>query len=322
MSQSLLGIAILALAAGGWTAWVLRRAGAAAAMVAGVGVPAASLALYLVLGTPQLSDQPLVSRDDPTIRENRELNQFREVTGELAKRLREQPENLQGWVMLTRAYRTLGEWDFASEAWQRALGVMGKDASAEDWANLALLRIKATDGQVDPTAVEAIERALTLDPQQPQALHYRALHLAQSGDLAGAIALWRALLADAPALAKWRPTVEQYLKVAEQNLARPQSGPSASDMASAAQMSDEERSTMIQGMVDQLAARLEETPDDPAGWLRLARAYGVLGRKEDAIAALGRAEETAKARLVLAAPEDSAEMRVILDTVATMRSQL
>lgn len=48
---------------------------------------------------------------------------------------------------------------------------------------------------------------------------------------------------------------------------------------------------MIEGMVEGLAARLAEEPGDAAGWQRLARAYDVLGRPEDATRAMiGRAD--------------------------------
>ena len=66
-------------------------------------------------------------------------------------------------------------------------------------------------------------------------------------------------------------------------------GPTAADMAAAAEMTDEDRQTMIQAMVEGLAARLEENPDDLDGWMRLARSYNVLGRPEDALAALRKA---------------------------------
>lgn len=56
--------------------------------------------------------------------------------------------------------------------------------------------------------------------------------------------------------------------------------------------SEDERA-MIEGMVSGLAARLEENPDDPDGWLRLAHAYGVMGRWDDARAAADRAVEQA-----------------------------
>jgi len=44
-------------------------------------------------------------------------------------------------------------------------------------------------------------------------------------------------------------------------------------------------------MVESLAERLEETPDDPEGWLRLARSYSVLGEPEKATETLRRAVE-------------------------------
>ena len=50
---------------------------------------------------------------------------------------------------------------------------------------------------------------------------------------------------------------------------------------------------MIQGMVDGLAGRLEDNPDDLAGWIRLGAAYRVLGQAEDASAALARAVDLA-----------------------------
>jgi cytochrome c-type biogenesis protein CcmH len=46
---------------------------------------------------------------------------------------------------------------------------------------------------------------------------------------------------------------------------------------------------MIRGMVERLAERLKQQPDDLAGWQRLARAYGVLGERDKATEALARA---------------------------------
>ena len=65
-------------------------------------------------------------------------------------------------------------------------------------------------------------------------------------------------------------------------------GPSAADMAAAREMSPQERAQMIRGMVDRLAARLQEQPDDIDGWRRLARAWEVLGEPEKAAEARAR----------------------------------
>ena len=61
-------------------------------------------------------------------------------------------------------------------------------------------------------------------------------------------------------------------------------------MDAAQEMSPEERQAMIEGMVEGLAIRMEANPDDLDGWLRLARAYAVLGRRDEAVSALERAE--------------------------------
>lgn len=72
-------------------------------------------------------------------------------------------------------------------------------------------------------------------------------------------------------------------------------GPTQEDVAAAQEMAPEDRQAMIEGMVAQLAERLEtETPDDVEGWMRLARSYDVLGRQEDAVASLVSAAEAAE----------------------------
>jgi cytochrome c-type biogenesis protein CcmH len=68
-----------------------------------------------------------------------------------------------------------------------------------------------------------------------------------------------------------------------------QRGPTAADIRAARNMTPEQRRQMIQGMVDGLAARLERNPKDLAGWLRLGRAYAVLGQIAKAADAYGRA---------------------------------
>jgi cytochrome c-type biogenesis protein CcmH len=71
------------------------------------------------------------------------------------------------------------------------------------------------------------------------------------------------------------------------------SGPTREQMQAAQDMSPEAREKMIQGMVDRLAKRLEDNPDNLQGWTRLARSYNVLGKPEKAREALKKATEIA-----------------------------
>jgi cytochrome c-type biogenesis protein CcmH len=68
-------------------------------------------------------------------------------------------------------------------------------------------------------------------------------------------------------------------------------GPDAADIAAASQMSKSEQDEMIAGMVAGLSARLEEQPEDRAGWLMLVRSYNVLGNTEKARDAVSRARD-------------------------------
>jgi cytochrome c-type biogenesis protein CcmH len=51
-------------------------------------------------------------------------------------------------------------------------------------------------------------------------------------------------------------------------------------------MAPEERQQMIEGMVAGLAERLKSDPSDKEGWLKLIRAYGVMGKDDKALEAI------------------------------------
>ncbi|MEO1113609.1 MAG: c-type cytochrome biogenesis protein CcmI [Pseudomonadota bacterium] len=66
-------------------------------------------------------------------------------------------------------------------------------------------------------------------------------------------------------------------------------GPSQEDIAAAQSLSAEEQARMIEGMVAGLAAKLEDNPDNPDGWVMLVRSYSHLGETDKAADALTRA---------------------------------
>jgi cytochrome c-type biogenesis protein CcmH len=76
-------------------------------------------------------------------------------------------------------------------------------------------------------------------------------------------------------------------------------GPSASEVAAAAEMAPADRNGMIEGMVARLARKMAENGSDVDGWLRLIKAYAVLGERDKALAA------TANARSALSGNSDN-----------------
>ncbi|MCA8926522.1 MAG: hypothetical protein KDC18_00525 [Alphaproteobacteria bacterium] len=344
-------MALVALVIAGWIAFALRKAGMAVALIGGFAVPIAAIVVYAALGSPNLPDDPLAGRaaTEPQVAHEQEIADFRRMVAALADRLKDQPNDLEGWTMLARSYRALNEWGAAASAWARMIELKGKKVEAMDWAELADLRIAAAGGRVDDGAFDAAKRSLALDPTVAKSRHFLALGLAQRGQFTEAISRWKALLADAPADASWREPVARQMTEVEDllakqegrpvpnrpaqarpvppmaaaggaDIARPQRGPSAAGVAAAGQMSGSDRAAFIQSMVQRLADRLAENPDDPAGWLRLSRAYGVLGRTDDAKSALDKAETMATARLQ-SGTGDTAEMQSVLDGVKALRGQ-
>ena len=193
----------------------------------------------------------------------------------------------------------MGRYMDAAGAYGNANRLLGE--SARRLAGLAEARMLAEEGSVGPEARAALKRLLELEPGNVQARFWLAFALEQDGKLAEASAEYGKLLAEAPPDVSWRPMLEDRLKSVQAvigNARQPATppavspGPNATDIANAERMSATERQAMIDGMVTGLAARLEKDGRDLAGWQRLIRAYSVLGRKDDAIAALDRARKS------------------------------
>ena len=150
-------------------------------------------------------------------------------------------------------------------------------------------------GTVTEPALAAFNKALAAQPDDPRALYYLGLHEAQSGDSRAALARWRALGAasppDAPYLPMLRAEMERVAKAAgiEVPPAAAKS-PTREQVEAMQNLAPADRERAIRGMVEGLAARLKENPDDRAGWLRLANAWKVLGEHASAVDAYAKAD--------------------------------
>lgn len=92
------------------------------------------------------------------------------------------------------------------------------------------------------------------------------------------------------------PFVLQQIRAARARLASgdgARRGPTQEQIAAAQSLSAEDQQAMIRGMVEGLAARLENEPDDLEGWRMLGRSYGVLGDLDASVAAHARAADLA-----------------------------
>ena len=172
-----------------------------------------------------------------------------------------------------------------------------------DIVNMArFLNVELTDHLPDATPAEiatsrgepaaapdrdALRAAIAADPSDYEAWFALARAEAAAGDEDAAtqvIADARRQFQGAPFLLGKIDETERALGL---DLVR---GPTDDDIAAAAQMTEEDRAAMIEGMVAGLAARLDDSPDDPDGWVMLIRSYRTMGDAAKAEAALTRAK--------------------------------
>ena len=262
-----------------------------------VALPLAALSLYLVYGSPRLPDQPLIARlQDPGSDKNLEV-----LVARVEARLREHPEEGEGWEVIAPVYMGWGRYADAAEAYSQTIRLLGE--SPKRLANYGQALVLANNGVVSEDARKALERAVALDPNLIEPRLVLIIAKEQDGQFAAAAEAWRALLAEASADVPWRKLVEQRLAEDEAKLAgkavpaKPEGapgegpqGPSPDDVAAAQKMAPVDRQAMIKTMVQRLDDRLTQKGDDLPGWLKLVRAYTVLDRKDDALKALARAK--------------------------------
>jgi len=273
--------------------------------------PALGLGLYLQLGTPGLPGLPLAGRDPGGPVEVALLAE------RLAARVADNPDDVEARLVLAQVYERSGSYAEAAGHYREAIALVAKQGPVPGPLHAALgeTLVAADGGRVGREARLAFAAAIEADPGNSRARYYAGLAMAQDGRLQDAIGVWQSLAEDSPPGSPWLGLLQEQIARAAQELgieppvsARPEApadqprGPTAGDVEAAQDMTPEQRQAFIRSMVDQLATRLQAEPADPDGWLRLARAYVVLGEADKARAALAAAE-TQIAALPEAAPE-------------------
>jgi cytochrome c-type biogenesis protein CcmH len=254
-------------------------------------VPAFTFLGYEVWGQPQMPDMAIATRADRDPQEE----SIEQLIGRAEAELAKNPGDVRGWTVLAPIYLRMGRADDAVNAWRNAVRI--EQDNLEYKAQLAEALVAAGQGVVTEEARALFETARAANPADPKPRFYLALALSQQNDLPAAEKAWRELLADAPPQAPWREAALNQLnsvlakagKPVEQAAApdqAPSGGPSQEQIAAAGEMTPQARQEMIEGMVAGLAERLKSDPSDKQGWLKLIRAYGVMGDDAKALEAI------------------------------------
>ena len=184
-----------------------------------------------------------------------------------------------------------GEPGEAARAFAHAARLAPRDADMKVAYGEAMMTVG--EGKITPDARNAFAEALAINPAHDGARYYLARAKIADGDVAGGLSDWRALVASLPQGDAHRQLVESQIASVEKTGGLTDAVPdqSAQAQGAAADGAAASQSAFIQAMVARLAARLDARPDDPDGWARLVRAYGVLHDEKGKAAALTRARQ-------------------------------
>ncbi|MEO8242768.1 MAG: c-type cytochrome biogenesis protein CcmI [bacterium] len=206
------------------------------------------------------------------------------------------PDDELGHTLLAQNEASLGNYIAARKAQEVVIRIKGDKVSGQDLGFLANLMVYAAGGIVTPEAEQVLIRCLKVDPTNGWARFYSGLMFAEIGRPDRTFTLWEPLLREGPADAPWLPAIRsQITDVASAaginyTLSDTSPGPSAADVANAAQMSDADRQSMIQTMVAGLEDRLNRDGGSLEDWAKLIKALGVLKETDRATAAYDKAQ--------------------------------
>src|SRR5262245_61418233 len=162
----------------------------ATALALGLAVPICALLVYLSVGNPGMLAPQADQGAGP---HGMSAQQFEALVERLATRMKERPDDAEGWMMLGRSYAVMGRFREASAAYARAAALVPDDALLlADYADaLAMAQGRTLQGEPE----KILKRALAADPNNLKALLLAGTAAFDRNDRAGAVRLWqRALL--------------------------------------------------------------------------------------------------------------------------------
>ena len=177
---------------------------------------AGGLALYLHLGSPDAPGQPLAERPREAPQAQDQAPRVGAMVEALATRLAEDPDDLDGWLMLGRSYRVIERYGEAAEAFQRALKLGSRRPEILIAYGEAV--VLAAEGAITEPARAVFEEALGKSPTDPRPRFYIAIGQTQQGDLAAALQTWVDLEAMSPDDAPWLADVRSRIRLLAEEL--------------------------------------------------------------------------------------------------------
>jgi cytochrome c-type biogenesis protein CcmH len=188
-------------------------------------VPVSSMLMYSVLGNPVALD-PMSHQQGSNGSAEVTPEKLNEMAIALTRRLQDEPNSMEGWVMLGRVQRALGRFDESAEALGKALSLSRDDNLSIERAEV-LAQKNGGSFAGEPWSI--IQRVLTADPH-----HLNALFLAGSAAYAEmnfqtALRYWERAREVVPADSPDAPELDRAIAEARNKLGLPAIPPKAAN---------------------------------------------------------------------------------------------
>ena len=165
-----------------------------------LGLPIVAVVFYLNVGNPKAITNEAAPTQTPGAMSQapveRTQEQIEANVAALAKRLQENPSDVQGWTMLARSYNSMERFAEAAGAYAKATELSPKDADL--WAEYAFVSAMASGRSLEGRPRELIEKALQVDPENAKALQLAGSAAYQAKEYKKAVTYWERVLKQVP----------------------------------------------------------------------------------------------------------------------------
>jgi len=163
----------------------------AVALAAAIAIPAIAFGVYLAIGVPLAADPRVASAG------SMDQKDVAQLVDRLAQKVRERPDDANGWALLARSTAALGRWDESAKAYEHLAKLTPGDAQLlADYADVLAM---AQGQNLAGRPLELAKGALEIDPNNRKALALAATATMDQGRLAESISYWERLAALLPA---------------------------------------------------------------------------------------------------------------------------
>jgi len=182
--------------------------GRGVAIAAAIAVPVVSISLYLMLGKP---GETSTASKPPAASQQITQEQINAMVDSLAQKLKQNPDDAEGWIMLGRSYNAMRRYNEAADAYARAVALMPGNAQVlTDYADiLAMKNGRNMVGEPE----KYIQQALQIDPNNMKAIALMGTAQFQRKNYAAAIEAWQRILSmvppDSPVAASIKANISQ-----------------------------------------------------------------------------------------------------------------